>query len=83
MELAEIVSEKMTYPTLTSGHGRKRKRGTDGNGADTGNQADTGPLGEQSVQASIKEAGYKLTDNMLLEPFTPVRTSHLLHERND
>jgi hypothetical protein len=84
-ELAKIeykVTENV-YHSLTSGRGRKRKRDADGGGADTQHAA-SGPLGDRSVQASLKEAGYELTptDSMLV-PITPVSTLHLLPERND
>jgi hypothetical protein len=86
MELAKIQNEvsENVYPSLTSGRGRKRKRGADGGGADIGQQAASGPLEDPSVQASLKEAGYELTptDSMLV-PITPVRTSLLLPERSD
>jgi hypothetical protein len=86
-ELTKIENEvpENVYPSLTSGRGRKRKRGADGGGANTDQQhAASGPLGDRSVQASLKEAGYELTptDSMLV-PITPVRTSHLLPERSD
>jgi hypothetical protein len=81
-QIQNVVSEN-AYPSLTSGRDRKRKRGADGGGAGQQN-APSGPLGEPSVQASLKEAGYQLTptDNMLV-PITPVRTPHLLPERSD
>jgi len=87
MELAKIENEvsENVYPSLTSGRGRKRERGADGGGADVDQQhAASGPLGDPSVQASLKEAGYELTptDSMLV-PITPVCTSHLLPERSD
>jgi hypothetical protein len=83
-ELAKIENEvrENVYPSLTSGRGRKRKRDA-GGGADTQHAA-SGPLGDRSVQASLKEAGYELTptDSMLVL-VTPVSTSHLLPERRD
>jgi hypothetical protein len=83
VELARIQNgvPENEYPSLTSGRGRKRKCDTDGGGADTEQQAASGPLGDPSMQASLKEAGYELTptDSMLV-PLTPVRTSHLLPE---
>lgn len=83
-ELAQIKHDvpEGIYPSLTSGRDRKRKR--DAGGGVGQQHTPSGPLGESSVQASLKEAGYQLTptDNMLV-PITPVRTSHLSPERCD
>jgi hypothetical protein len=43
------------------GRGRKRKRGADGGGAGGQQHAASGPLEDQSVQDSLKGAGYELT----------------------
>jgi len=83
-ETTKIINEfSDQYPSLTSG--RKRKRDANSGDADTGEQHPaSGPLGEPSVQASLKEAGYELSGtDSLLRPLTTVRTSHLLPERSD